>query len=171
MEKVKTIANLIKMLNFSKEDVRQLVKYLLSAYELSDDNKVCEARPAQAKSVLPLEVVYQDGSRSYEKICGKIPVGILLQGKYLLFPQESGCPFSRSEAQRYMNNLPAGYRWHLMTEKEARVIKRLEKSAEMKSAAETICWPMTDSHPELFVIWLRFSYLKPPFQTGGLLFN
>ena len=123
MEKVKTIANLIKMLNFSKEDVRQLVKYLLSAYKLNDDNKVCEAKPAPAKSVLPLEVVYQDGSRSYEKICGKIPVGILLQGKYLLFPQESGCPFSRDEAQRYMNNLPAGYRWHLMTEKEARVIK------------------------------------------------
>ena len=122
MEKIKIITDLIKMLNFSKEDIKQLVKYLLSAYKLNDDNKVCEARPAPAKSVLPLEVVYQDGSRSYEKVCGKILVGILLQNKYLLFPQESGCPYSRDEAQRYMNNLPAGYRWHLMTEKEAYVI-------------------------------------------------
>ena len=89
MEKIKIITDLIKMLNFSKEDIKQLVKYLLSAYKLNDDNKVCEARPAPAKSVLPLEVVY---------------------------------PFSRDEAQRYMNNLPAGYRWHLMTEKEAYVI-------------------------------------------------
>ncbi len=123
MEKVKIITDLIKMLNFSKEEIKRLTEYLLSAYGISDNNKVCEARPAPVKSMLPLEVVYQDGSRSYEKICGKIPVGILLQDRYLLFPQESGCPFSRDEAQRYMDNLPAGYRWHLMTEKEAYVIK------------------------------------------------
>lgn len=102
---MREIINLIKVF-LNRADVLQLIKILMEHYDI----KAQELTVAKEKVEEP---------KQQEKISKIIPnIGVVLPSGKLLFYDGSENKGSKSDAQRYMANLPKGYKWHLMTKAE-----------------------------------------------------
>lgn len=151
--KLKSLTDLAANFGFGKEEIVKLIKNLISGYKISfadlypdmserfeEVKELCgkiqktvnglsekiETRNETSEpkgSPLPLEVIYAGGIKSKQTISGRMPIGVVVSGNKLLYWQESGEAMSRGDARNYMNRLPSGYDWHLMSYQEATSIK------------------------------------------------
>lgn len=99
------IINLIKVF-LNRADVLQLIQMLMKHYDINEQ----ELGVANEKVEEPKE------QETILKIISN--VGVVLPSGKLLFYDGSQDKGSKYNAQRYMANLPKGYKWHLMTTAE-----------------------------------------------------
>lgn len=154
-EHLKTLTDLTVQFGFGREEAVKLIKNLLSQYKISFADlypdmatrfdkmrELCTGLQKEASgleqkivtrsessapkgTVLPLNVVYEGGVRSKQIISGRLPVGVIVYGNKLLYWQESGEALTGSQAEKYIRQLPGGYDWHLMNEREACAIRAI----------------------------------------------
>lgn len=127
----KKISIILEMIDLfaSKDEVILLIetlqqKYNLQTYSSSSPRQETPSQETEPKeTMLPLEVVYSDGTRSYKKL-SKQAIGVIIPGiRKLLYYDGSENMGTRSQAQAYIRHLPKGFNWHLMRREEAICIK------------------------------------------------
>ena len=154
-QKLKSITDMVNVLELDKSEVVKLLKNLISSYKvsfgdlfpdvkkkfeevkdsaskLSASASAIDVREEQHSEIadikgktVALEVVYEGGVRSKQVIAGRAPIGIVFEHNKMLYWQESGDEFTRDQAAVFLKRLPTGYDWHLMKEREAIAIRNI----------------------------------------------
>ena len=154
-QKLKSITDMVNVLELDKSEVVKLLKNLISSYKvsfgdlfpdvkkkfeevkdsaskLSASASAIDVREEQHSEIadikgktVALEVVYEGGVRSKQVIAGRRPIGVVFEHNKMLYWQESGDEFTRNQATIFLKRLPTGYDWHLMMEHEAIAIRNI----------------------------------------------
>ena len=154
-QKLKSITDMVNVLELDKSEVVKLLKNPISSYKVSfgdlfpdvkkkfeevkdSANKLSasasaiDVREEQHSEIadikgktVALEVVYEGGVRSKQVIAGRRPIGVVFEHNKMLYWQESGDEFTRNQATIFFKRLPTGYDWHLMMEHEAIAIRNI----------------------------------------------
>jgi len=154
-QKLKSITDMVNVLELDKSEVVKLLKNLISSYKvsfgdlfpdvkkkfeevkdsaskLSASASAIDVREEQHSEIadikgktVALEVVYEGGVRSKQVITGRTPIGVVFEHNKMLYWQESGVDFTRNQAEEYRERLPSGYGWRMMSYREAVAIRNI----------------------------------------------
>ena len=138
-KKITMLADMVTAVS-SKEDVIKLIQKLKQKYSISLDeivyglsneksvantqNETSNNPPAQTGEEFEVEVLFENGKRSFYPLNGVNAIGIIIPGtNMVLWKDGSENRGSRDKANNFVRqNTPRGYLWRLMNFKEWEII-------------------------------------------------
>lgn len=140
--KTRSIIAVVENMNITSAEAAELVRDLQRKYGLSSETaKPAVSEPDQSEPahqpqpssrVVPLEILYENGDCENKVIAGKIPIGVVINVnngfrwfgvKRLILYWKEFITREKSEIDSLKQQLPQGYRWHLLSTPECRIIK------------------------------------------------
>ncbi len=134
-KKLKSLIDQVELFELTKDGVVVLIKNLMERYQISPadicsekeesvSSKPAAEAPVQMTGIfLDMEVIYEGNLRSRQIVKGREPVGVVIPSLNIVLYYKERYFNDRTEALRSLHELPQGYGWHLITEREARCLR------------------------------------------------
>lgn len=142
--KTRSIMAVVENMYISAAEAAELVRDLQRKYGLSSEtaklavNEPGKYEPAHQPQplgrVAPLEILYENGDCENKVIAGQIPIGVVINvnsgfrwfgTKRLILYWKEFITREKPEIDSLIQQLPQGYRWHLLSTPECRIIKNV----------------------------------------------